>query len=124
MAPLRIIIVGAGIGGPVAAIQLARNGHDVHLYERGRAAAEVGYAFRLTPNSDRVLKHLGIDAEAGGAVAASVVRKFDARGTPQEEAFRENQNPDQNQDQDQDQAQAPRRRRPSPTAPTDACTRR
>ena len=109
MAPLRIIIVGAGIGGPVAAIQLARNGHDVHLYERGRAAAEVGYAFRLTPNSDRVLKHLGIDAEAGGAVAASVVRKFDARGTPQEEAFRENQNPDQNQDQDQDQAQAPRR---------------
>ncbi len=65
MAPLDIVIIGAGVGGPVAAIEFARKGHHVTLFERSETASEIGYAFRLTPNSDRVLKHLGIDAEAG-----------------------------------------------------------
>lgn len=34
MAPLKVIIVGAGIGGPAAALGLVRNGHDVTIYER------------------------------------------------------------------------------------------
>jgi salicylate hydroxylase len=78
--PLRIIIVGAGIGGPAAAIDLARNGHDVTIYERSKATSEIGYAFRITPNSDRCLKYLGVDAEAGGACAANVGRMFDMHG--------------------------------------------
>lgn len=80
MAPLNIIIVGAGIAGPAAAIGLARNGHHVTIYERSTTGQEVGYAFRITPNSDRCLKHLGIDTVAGGAVAANKSRIFNARG--------------------------------------------
>ena len=87
MAPLRIAIIGAGIGGPAAAIALARNGHQVTIYERSTKISEVGYAFRITPNSDLCLKFLGVDTIAGGAVAATsgcimtaegnVVREFE-----------------------------------------------
>lgn len=80
MAPLSIIIVGAGIAGPAAAIGLARNGHHVTIYERSTSGQEVGYAFRITPNSDRCLKHLGIDTVAGGAVAAKKARNFNSYG--------------------------------------------
>ena len=80
MAPLKIIIIGAGIGGPAAAIGLARNGHNVTIYERSKSTSEVGYAFRITPNSDRCLKHLGIDTVAGGAVPANTARILDTEG--------------------------------------------
>ena len=80
MAPLKIIIIGAGIGGPAAAIALARNGHAVTIYERSKSTSEVGYAFRITPNSDRCLKHLGIDSVAGGAVPANTARLLDNQG--------------------------------------------
>ena len=80
MAPLKIIIVGAGIGGLAVAIGLARNGHEVTVYERLSSSSEIGYAFRITPNSDRCLKYLGIDTIAGGAVAANSNRMFDAQG--------------------------------------------
>ena len=80
MAPLKIIIVGAGIGGLAAAIGLARNGHQVTVYERLSSTTEIGYAFRITPNSDRCLKYLGIDTIAGGAVAANLSRMFNAQG--------------------------------------------
>lgn len=80
MAPLKIIIVGAGIGGLAAATGLARNGHQVTIYERSTSTSEIGYAFRITPNSDRCLKYLGIDTVAGGAVAANSSRMFNAEG--------------------------------------------
>ena len=80
MAPLQIVVVGAGIGGLVAAAGLARNGHRVTVYERLSSANEIGYAFRITANSERCLKFLGIDTIAGGAVAANSNRMFNARG--------------------------------------------
>jgi len=83
MAPLKIAIAGTGIGGPAAAVGLARNGHSVTIYERLISMSEVGFAFRITPNSDRCLKHLGIDTVAGGAVAANSARMFNAEGEMQ-----------------------------------------
>lgn len=80
MASLKIIIVGAGKGGLAAATGLARNGHQVTVYERSTSTSEIGYAFRITPNSDRCLKCLGIDTVAGGAVAANSSRMFNAEG--------------------------------------------
>jgi salicylate hydroxylase len=80
MKKLKIIIIGAGIGGPAAAIGLVRNGHDVTMFERAVKTGGVGYAFHITPNSDRCLKHLGIDAEAGVACAASSGRMIDVKG--------------------------------------------
>ena len=72
MAPLKIVIVGAGIAGPAAAIGLANKGHDVTLIERSTLTTETGYAFGITANSDRCLKYLSIDTVAGGAVALNI----------------------------------------------------
>ena len=80
MAPLQIVVVGAGIGGLVAAAGLARNGHRVTVYERLSSTTEIGYAFRITANSDRCLKILGIDTIQGGAVAANSSRTFNPQG--------------------------------------------
>lgn len=80
MTNLKIVIVGAGIGGPAVAIGLARNSHDVTIYERATTIGGVGYAFRITPNADKCLKHLGIDAEAGGATPANWSRMMDVDG--------------------------------------------
>ena len=71
MAPLKILVVGGGVGGLAAAALLARAGHEVTVYERSKHTGGVGYAFRITPNSDRVLRHLGIDSVQGGACAAT-----------------------------------------------------
>lgn len=42
MKPLKIIIVGAGIGGLEAAIALAEDGHEILVLEAVSAFAEVG----------------------------------------------------------------------------------
>jgi len=80
MAPLNIAIIGAGVGGPAAAIGLARNGHKVTVYERASSTDQVGYAFRITPNSDRCLKWLGIDVRDRGAVVANTMRAMSFKG--------------------------------------------
>lgn len=80
MPRLWIAVIGAGIGGPAAAIGLARNGHQVTIYERSFSTSEVRYAFRITPNSDRCLKWLGINTVAGGAVSGNNARMMDVDG--------------------------------------------
>lgn len=88
--PLNIAIVGGGIGGPASAIGLARQGHTVTLYERSSNALDgVGFAFRITPNSDRCLKFLGIDTRDAGAVEATSGRMMNHDGAVVGE-FREN----------------------------------
>ncbi|KAF3762364.1 hypothetical protein M406DRAFT_46178 [Cryphonectria parasitica EP155] len=71
--PLKIIIVGAGIGGLSAALSLRRNGH--HLYEQSRFANETGAAVHLSPNSNAVLRRWGILAESFGAVPNARVQE-------------------------------------------------
>jgi len=62
---LRILIVGGGIGGITAALCLARDGHEVELYEQAETFSEVGAGIQLSPNCSRVLHHLGLEAELG-----------------------------------------------------------
>jgi len=56
-----IAVVGGGIGGVSAALNLLRAGFDVHVYEQSRALREVGAGINVTPNATRVIHGLGLD---------------------------------------------------------------
>jgi salicylate hydroxylase len=57
---MRIGIVGAGIGGLVAALALARRGCEVDVYEQAPALKEVGAGLQISANGTRVFADLGI----------------------------------------------------------------
>jgi salicylate hydroxylase len=59
-APLRIAVVGGGIGGVAATLALLRRGLDVRLYEQAPALTEVGAGVAIQPNGVRMLKALGL----------------------------------------------------------------
>lgn len=66
--PLRILIVGAGIGGLTAAIAFREQGHDVEIFEQSKMAQETGAAIHLAPNSNGLLRRMGLYAEDFGGV--------------------------------------------------------
>jgi 2-polyprenyl-6-methoxyphenol hydroxylase-like FAD-dependent oxidoreductase len=59
--PLRILIVGAGIGGLTAALALLRDGHDVQVCEQAPRLAELGAGVQISANGSRVLFALGLE---------------------------------------------------------------
>ncbi|QKW38175.1 FAD-dependent monooxygenase [Actinomadura sp. NAK00032] len=65
---MRVIVVGAGLGGVTAAVGLHRQGHQVVLYERGAELREAGTGVVIMPNGLRALAELGYDThDIGGA---------------------------------------------------------
>ncbi len=60
---MRIIIIGAGIGGASAGIALKRQGHDVVIFDQIRENKPVGAALSLWPNGVKVLNWLGVGDE-------------------------------------------------------------
>ena len=58
---LRILIVGAGIGGLTAALALLRDGHEVEVYEQAAQLAELGAGVQISANGARVLFALGLE---------------------------------------------------------------
>lgn len=80
--PLKILIVGAGIGGLTAAIALRNQGHDIQIFEQSHLATETGAAIHLAPNANGLLRRLGIFAEQFGANPMERVRPWLASGTP------------------------------------------
>ncbi|KAH5319261.1 hypothetical protein HBI12_113530 [Parastagonospora nodorum] len=62
--PLKIIIIGAGLGGLATAIALSRRGHDIEIFEKSSFHNEVGAAIHLAPNATRVLRAWDCDFEA------------------------------------------------------------
>jgi len=57
---VKICIVGAGIGGCVAALSLAESGHDVEVYEAVQALSPLGVGINLLPHAVQVLERLGL----------------------------------------------------------------
>ena len=59
---MRVIVVGAGVGGLAAALALARRGASVTVLERATSFGEVGAGVQLAPNATRLLKQGGLGA--------------------------------------------------------------
>jgi salicylate hydroxylase len=58
-----VAVIGAGIGGTAAALNLLRAGFDVHVYEQARTLREVGAGIQISPNAARVIHYLGLADE-------------------------------------------------------------
>jgi salicylate hydroxylase len=56
----RVAVVGAGLGGLVAAIALRQRGFEVMVYEQADELGEIGAGIQLSPNATRVLAALGL----------------------------------------------------------------
>ena len=58
---MRVIVVGAGIGGLTAALTLGRVGIDVSVFEQASELREVGAGIMTSPNANRILHRLGLE---------------------------------------------------------------
>lgn len=57
---MRIIIIGAGLGGLTAALCFARNGHEVHVLEQRPDPTPVGGGINIRPGATRLLQSWGL----------------------------------------------------------------
>ncbi|KAF7952153.1 uncharacterized protein EAE97_001650 [Botrytis byssoidea] len=79
--PLKIIIVGAGIGGFTAAIALREQGHEVTIFEQSQFASEYGAAIHIQPNANGILKRLGVFLEESGANSLHWMTEYTSSGS-------------------------------------------
>ncbi len=57
---MKIIIIGAGIGGLTAAACLLQKGHQVRVYEQAAKLGEVGAGIQMSANAMKVLDAIGL----------------------------------------------------------------
>jgi FAD-dependent urate hydroxylase len=76
---LRILVVGAGVGGISVARGLLRDGHDVTVFERRPDVKAGGGAVTIWSNGATVLGQLGVDMDGAGQ-PLSTVRVVTATG--------------------------------------------
>ena len=82
--PLKITIIGGGIGGLFAANALIATGLEVSVYEQAPELGEIGAGFFLTPNSVRQLQRVGLGSEVEkfGALVGQGSQYLRHDGTP------------------------------------------
>ena len=79
--PLRILVVGAGVGGISIARGLLRDGHDVTVFERRPDVQAGGGAVTIWSNGSTVLGQLGVDMDGAGQ-SLSTLQVVTATGRP------------------------------------------
>lgn len=75
--PVRVAVVGAGIGGLAIAGALSGRGFDVRVYEQADRFARLGAGIQQSPNAVKVLRGLGLEKAllATGFVPSSFVHR-------------------------------------------------
>lgn len=68
--PLKVVIVGCGLGGLSCAIACRRGGLNVQILEKAAKILPVGAGIQIPPNATKVLQHYGLEEalNEGGAV--------------------------------------------------------
>ncbi len=79
--PLRVLVVGAGVGGISVARGLLRDGHDVAVFEQRPGLQAGGGAVTIWSNGATVLGQLGVEMDGAGQVL-STVRIMTSTGRP------------------------------------------
>jgi FAD-dependent urate hydroxylase len=79
--PLRILVVGAGVGGISVARGLLRDGHDVTVFDRRPDVKAGGGAVTIWSNGATVLEQLGVDMDGAGQLL-STLRVMTSTGRP------------------------------------------
>lgn len=77
-----VIIIGGGIGGLAAAVNLRQAGLRVQLFEQADEFGEVGAGMQLAPNCTRILDRMGLleEVKAQGVLPERMVMKDAADG--------------------------------------------
>jgi 2-polyprenyl-6-methoxyphenol hydroxylase-like FAD-dependent oxidoreductase len=78
---LRVLVVGAGVGGISIARGLLRDGHDVTVFERRPDMQAAGGAVTIWSNGATVLGQLGVDMDGAGQ-PLSTLRVATSTGRP------------------------------------------
>ncbi|MDB6454514.1 FAD-dependent urate hydroxylase HpxO [Falsirhodobacter sp. 20TX0035] len=60
---MKVIVIGAGIGGLCVGLALRQRGHEVSVFEKVTAIRPVGAGLSLWPNGILCLNHLGLGAD-------------------------------------------------------------
>jgi salicylate hydroxylase len=66
---MKIVVIGAGIGGLTTALALLKKGFEVQVIEQAKTLGQIGAGLQISPNGNRVLAALGV-ADAMGKIAA------------------------------------------------------
>jgi 2-polyprenyl-6-methoxyphenol hydroxylase-like FAD-dependent oxidoreductase len=72
---VKVLVVGAGIGGLATVSALRRDGHEVEVYERATALEEVGAGLSMAPNALAALDrlHVGEEVRRRGGIARRIL---------------------------------------------------
>ncbi|GGM89444.1 FAD-dependent oxidoreductase [Dactylosporangium sucinum] len=63
---MKVVIIGAGVGGLASAIGLSAAGHEVHVYERSETVRAAGNGMIVWPNGTGILRELGVQPDELG----------------------------------------------------------
>ncbi|KAI5926529.1 putative salicylate hydroxylase [Camillea tinctor] len=79
--PLKVIVVGAGIGGLAVGLGMRRTGHEVIILEKVEQITEVGAGIQVAPNAARILRRFGVLEEVMGhacVLERNSLRRYDS----------------------------------------------
>jgi salicylate hydroxylase len=77
---MRVIVIGAGIGGLATGLTLRRAGIEVEIFEQAAQLREVGAGIQISPNASLILQRLGLAEEMrqlGVRPLAIQIRRWD-----------------------------------------------